>query len=212
MRRRNYSDNNEDALIMWTDRIKDRAGQDWPKVKAGIDRAGEAMAKYGFVISAGEWIETAEQMRRYLAAAERFRDEGAQLPFVTIDQETDQVIGSTRFLNIDRPNRHVEIGYTWVVPSRQRGGVNLEAKLLQLTHAFDALGCRRVEFKTDSLNDKSRNALLGIGATFEGIFRNHMISQGGRMRHSAYYSVIDEEWPAVKSHLEERLAPHLPAR
>jgi RimJ/RimL family protein N-acetyltransferase len=97
-----------------------------------------------------------------------------------------------------------------VVPGRQRGGANLEAKLLQLTHAFETLGCLRVEFKTDSLNDKSRNALLGIGATFEGIFRNHMISQGGRMRHSAYYSLTDDEWPATKRLLEERLSRHLP--
>jgi RimJ/RimL family protein N-acetyltransferase len=148
-------------------------------------------------------------MRAYLDAALRFRDEGTQLPFVTVDRRSDEIIGSTRFLNIDRANRRLEIGYTWIVPGHQRGGANLEAKLLQLTHAFETLGCRRVEFKTDSLNDRSRNALLGIGATFEGIFRNHMISQGGRMRHSAYYSVIDEEWPAVRSLIEGRLARHL---
>jgi RimJ/RimL family protein N-acetyltransferase len=133
-----------------------------------------------------------------------------QLPFVTIDQATGAVIGSSRFFSIDHRNHNLEIGYTWLVPSRQRSGANLEAKLLQLTHAFDALDCRRVQFKTDSLNDKSRNALLGIGATFEGILRNQMISQGGRMRHSAYYSVIDEEWPRVKQHILDRLARHLP--
>ena len=155
-----------------------------------------------------EWLDTPEKLRAYLAFAERSRDDGTQLPFVTIAQETGQVIGSTRFLNIDRPNHRLEIGYTWVVPAWQRSGVNLEAKLLQLTHAFETLACRRVEFKTDSLNDKSRNALSGIGASFEGIFRNHMISQGGRMRHSAYYSVIDDEWPQVKHGLEARLETH----
>jgi RimJ/RimL family protein N-acetyltransferase len=157
-----------------------------------------------------EWIDSPERMSNYLAAAERLRDEGAQLPFVTIDQATDEVIGSTRFFSIDHRNWNLEIGYTWLVPARQRGGANLEAKLLLLTHAFETLGCRRVQFKTDSLNDKSRNALLGIGATFEGILRNQQISQGGRMRHSAYYSVIDEEWPVVKALIEGRLEKHLP--
>ena len=156
-----------------------------------------------------EWLDTPDKLRAYLAFAERSRDDGTQLPFVTVSQASGEVIGSSRFLNIDRANHRLEIGYTWVVPTSQRGGTNLEAKLLQLTHAFETLGCRRVEFKTDSLNDKSRNALLGIGATFEGIFRNHMISQGGRMRHSAYYSVIDSEWPAVRKGLEDRLAHHI---
>jgi N-acetyltransferase len=157
-----------------------------------------------------EWIDEPETMETYLAAMERFRDEGAQLPFVTIDQANGEVIGSSRFFAIDHRNHTLEIGYTWLVPSRQRGGANLEAKLLQLTHAFETLDCRRVQFKTDSLNDKSRNALLGIGATFEGILRNQQISQGGRMRHSAYYSIIDKEWPRVKAHIQERLARHLP--
>jgi RimJ/RimL family protein N-acetyltransferase len=158
-----------------------------------------------------EWIETPEAMATYLDAMTRFRDEGSQRAFVTIDQSTDEVIGSSRFFAFDYRNWNLEIGYTWLVPSRQRGGANLEAKLLQLTHAFETLGCRRVQFKTDSLNDKSRNALLGIGATFEGILRNQQISQGGRMRHSAYYSVIDGEWPGVKTHIQERLARHLQA-
>ena len=157
-----------------------------------------------------EWIDAPDALETYLAAAERARDDGTQLPFVTIDQRSDEVIGSSRFFGIDHRNWNLEIGYTWLMPSHQRGGANLEAKLLQLTHAFETLGCRRVQFKTDSLNDKSRNALLGIGATFEGILRNQMISQGGRMRHSAYYSIIDEEWPRVKAHIQGRLEHHLP--
>jgi N-acetyltransferase len=156
-----------------------------------------------------EWIDTPGKLRAYLAAAEHARDAGTQLPFVTLDRASGRVIGSTRFLSIEPTHHRLEIGYTWVVPAFQRGGANLEAKLLQLTHAFETLGCRRVEFKTDSLNDKSRNALAGIGATFEGIFRNHMISQGGRMRHSAYYSITDAEWPHVKPALQERLRSHL---
>ncbi|MEA2548123.1 MAG: N-acetyltransferase, partial [Chloroflexota bacterium] len=115
-------------------------------------------------------------------------------------------IGSSRFMNIVLEHRRLEIGWTWVAPAWQRTGANREAKLLMLGHAFDVLGCRRVEFKTDSLNEPSRTALLGIGAQFEGIFRNHMVMPGGRMRHSAWYSVIDEEWPAVRSGLERSLA------
>jgi RimJ/RimL family protein N-acetyltransferase len=143
-----------------------------------------------------EWAETA------LAG----RASGNELPFATIDLATGRPIGSSRYMNIVLEHRRLEIGWTWVAPGWQRTGANREAKLLMLGHAFDTLGCRRVEFKTDSLNEPSRTALLGIGATFEGIFRNHMVMPGGRMRHSAYYSVIDEEWPAVRAGLERSLA------
>ena len=142
------------------------------------------------------WVETA------LAG----RDAGMEVPFATIDQATGRPIGSSRFMNVALEHRRVEIGWTWVAPAWQRTGANREAKLLMLGHAFDTLGCRRVEFKTDSLNEPSRTALLGIGAQFEGIFRNHMVMPGGRMRHSAYYSVIDEEWPVVRAGLERSLA------
>ena len=116
------------------------------------------------------------------------------------------VINAAMLLLVALEHRRVEIGWTWVAPAWQRTGANREAKLLMLGHAFDTLGCRRVEFKTDSLNEPSRTALLGIGAQFEGIFRNHMVMPGGRMRHSAYYSVIDEEWPVVRAGLERSLA------
>lgn len=172
----------------------------------GLMRAGASLELWRWTV---EWLDTPAKLRAYLAAAERARDDGSQLPFVTVEQGSGEVVGSSRYLNIDRANRRLEIGYTWIVPGHQRRGANLEAKLLQLTHAFETLECRRVEFKTDSQNEQSRNALAGIGATFEGILRNHMISQGGRTRHSAYYSVIDEEWPRVKTSLEERLARHL---
>ena len=149
---------------------------------------------------------TVDQLRAWAEAAIAGRDAGAELPFATIDRATGRPIGSSRYLNIVLEHRRVEIGWTWVAPAWQRTGVNREAKLLMLAHAFDTLGCRRVEFKTDSLNEPSRTALLGIGAQFEGIFRNHMVMPGGRMRHSAYYSVIDEEWPAVRAGLERSLA------
>ena len=97
-------------------------------------------------------------------------------------------IGSSRYLNIALEHRRLEIGWTWVARAWQRTGANREAKLLMLGHAFERLGCRRVEFKTDSNNEPSRTALLGIGATFEGVFRKHMVMPDGRIRHSAYYS------------------------
>ena len=154
---------------------------------------------------APEPITSREQMRTYVETALRGRAEGTVLPFVTILNQTNQVVGSTRFANVDIPNRHLEIGWTWIGPAWQRTAVNTEAKYLMLCHAFEKLGCIRVEFKTDSLNQQSRNAILRIGATEEGTFRNHMITHEGRYRHSVYFSVIDSEWPEVKKALEKRL-------
>jgi len=149
---------------------------------------------------------TEADVRSWVEAALAGRAAGTEFPFVTLDAATGRPIGSSRYMNIVLEHRRLEIGWTWVAPAWQRSGANREAKLLMLGHAFDVLGCRRVEFKTDSLNEPSRTALLGIGAQFEGIFRNHMVMPGGRMRHSAYYSVIDEEWPAVRAGLERSLA------
>jgi RimJ/RimL family protein N-acetyltransferase len=130
---------------------------------------------------------------------------GLDLAFATVLVATGEAVGSTRFLALRPEHRSLEIGWTWLAPSAWGTGANAEAKLLQLEHAFDVLGCRRVEFKTDSTNEASRTALLGIGATFEGIFRKHMVMPGDGVRHSAWYSVVDDEWPAVKARLEESL-------
>lgn len=172
----------------------------------GLLEVGLAPALWRWTV---EWIDTPALLTQYLDLARGAGAEGSQLPFVTIEQSSGKPIGSTRYLNIEPYHHRLEIGYTWVAPPWQRGGANAEAKLLQLSHAFETLGCRRVEFKTDSLNENSNAALLGIGATFEGIFRNHMISQGGRMRHSSWYSIIDTEWPGVRERLERRVAAHL---
>jgi len=150
-------------------------------------------------------ITTREEMRNYVETALRWQVEGTALPFATVLNETNQVVGSTRFANIDRANKHMEIGWTWIGKLWQRTAVNTEAKYLMLRHAFEELGCIRVEFKTDSLNQQSRNAILRIGAKEEGTFRNHMIIQDGRYRHSVYFSVIDSEWADVKRRLEEKL-------
>lgn len=145
-------------------------------------------------------------VRAWAEAAIAAREAGSELPFATVDVASGRPIGSTRFMNIALEHLRVEIGWTWIAPAWQRSGANREAKLLMLSHAFDVLRCRRVEFKTDSRNDRSRAALLGIRATFEGIFRNHMLLPDGGVRHSAWYSVIDAEWPAVRTGLEASLA------
>ena len=149
--------------------------------------------------------ESEADLRQWAETAIRNRQVGSEFPFVTHDVPTGRPIGSSRFMNIALDHRRLEIGWTWVAPPWQRTGANREAKLLMLRHAFEVLGCRRVEFKTDSNNEPSRNALLGIGATFEGIFRKHMVMPGDGVRHSAWYSVIDEEWPSVRARLEESL-------
>ena len=131
---------------------------------------------------------------------------GSEQPFATVGQATGRAIGSSRFLSIVPEHRRLEIGWTWVATAFQRTGANREAKLLQLTYAFETLGANRVEFKTHARNERSRTALAGIGATFEGIFRSHMIMPDGTLRDSAYFSVIADEWPAVKAGLEADLA------
>jgi N-acetyltransferase len=144
-------------------------------------------------------------MKKYIDTAIREQAEGKSLPFAIIDTASSKAIGSTRFGNIDLAHRRVEIGWTWIARRWQRTGANTETKLLLLTHAFEKLGCIRVEFKTDSINNQSRNALLRIGAKEEGVLRNHMIAPGGRIRHSVYYSIVDSEWKDVKRELEKKL-------
>jgi len=150
-------------------------------------------------------IQTREQMRAYAETALREQAEGKSLPFATVEKNTNRVAGCTRFGNIDTANRRVEIGWTWVGRAWQRTAVNTEAKLLMLQHAFETWGCLRVEFKTDALNPRSRAALLRLGAKEEGTFRNHMITDTGRVRHSVYFSLIDSEWPEVKARLQQKL-------
>ena len=131
---------------------------------------------------------------------------GMEVPFATIDTASGRAIGSTRFMSIAPEHRRLEIGWTWVGTTYQRTGANRAAKFLQLTHAFETLDAERVEFKTHARNEASRNALVGIGARFEGVLRHHTIMPDGSNRDSAFYSVLAEEWPAVKAHLEASLA------
>ncbi|MGA2622746.1 MAG: GNAT family protein [Bacteroidota bacterium] len=144
-----------------------------------------------------------DDMRRYVETALQWQAQGTALPFAIIEKNSGTAVGSTRFANIDKSNRRLEIGWTWIGKQWQRTSVNTETKYLMLGHAFETLGCIRVEFKTDSLNQKSRTALLRIGAKEEGIFRNHMITPSGRIRHSVYFSIVDSEWRDVKARLEK---------
>jgi RimJ/RimL family protein N-acetyltransferase len=124
------------------------------------------------------------------------------LPFAIVEADKDKVVGSTRYLNIRPEHRALEIGWTWLGQDWQRTAVNTEAKLLLLSHAFERLGCVRVEFKTDARNERSQRALQRIGAIREGVLRNHMIVQGNYARDSVYFSVIAAEWPDVKARLQ----------
>jgi N-acetyltransferase len=148
--------------------------------------------------------QTREEWRAWMDHALAAAGAGTEIPLVTLRH--GEIVGSTRFLALRPEHRSVEIGWTWLHPSAWSTGANVEAKLLQLRHAFDVWGCRRVELKTDALNERSRRALEALGATFEGIHRQHMLVRDGENRDSAWYSVTDADWPAVRAHLEERLA------
>ena len=150
-------------------------------------------------------LATPEEMRRWMGEALAEHGRGVAIPFATVERATGRVVGSTRFLNIDRAHRRVEIGWTWIAPPWQRTAINTESKLLMLTHAFNTLGCIRVELKTDALNSRSRAAIARLGASEEGTLRQHMITATGRVRDTVYYSVVEAEWPAVRTRLEERL-------
>ncbi|HET8523392.1 MAG TPA: GNAT family N-acetyltransferase [Thermomicrobiales bacterium] len=143
------------------------------------------------------WIETA------LAA----QAGGSELPFAIIDKTTDRAVGSTRFLDIQPHHRGVEIGWTWLGRNAWRTPINTECKYLLLRHAFETWNCIRVQLKTDRRNERSRRAIERIGGQFEGILRNHRVLSDGTYRDSAYYSIIDVEWPEVKTRLETKMAP-----
>jgi N-acetyltransferase len=141
------------------------------------------------------WLEDA------LAASEA----GTEAAFATVDAGTGKPVGSTRYLALRPEHRGLEIGWTWLAPAHWQTGANVEAKLLMLEHTFERLGCLRVEFKTDSRNERSRAALAALPAKFEGIFRKHLLVRGGERRDSAYYSITDDEWPEVRENLGRRI-------
>lgn len=154
--------------------------------------------------SGGVWRDRGDA-ERYVGTALEWAARGEALPFVTTLTRDDAVVGSTRFAAFVPEHRRVEIGWTFLARSQQRSGVNAEAKLLMLAHAFDTLGLRRVELKTDVLNATSRRAILRLGAREEGVLRAHMQLPTGRVRDTVYYSILADEWPDVRAGLEARL-------
>ena len=149
--------------------------------------------------------ESLDIARNWLLLALEKQEQGIQVPFVIVDNKSKQVIGSTRYTSVNRPDRSLEIGFTFINPEYQRTYVNTHAKYLLLQHAFDVLGAIRVEFKTHEDNNKSRNAILRIGGKFEGVLRNQRILFDGTYRNTALFSIIESEWPLVKQNLLSKI-------
>ena len=152
-------------------------------------------------------VTTPDEMTAYVRQAVAAQAAGSAIPFAQIEKASGAIVGSTRYMNIDVSNRRVEIGSTWIARPWRRTAINTEAKYLLLRHAFESLGCLRVELKTDALNRRSRNAILRIGAKEEGTLRQHVVTWTGRLRDTVYFSILDSEWPEVKARLEEKLRP-----
>jgi RimJ/RimL family protein N-acetyltransferase len=170
----------------------------------------DALAAVGLDPELWRWTltqnHTPDDMRRYVETALAEQRAGQSLPFATVERGSGRVVGSTRFATIERVHRRVEIGWTWIARPWQRTAVNTEAKYLMLRHAFEVWRCVRVELKTNAKNDRSRRAILRIGATEEGTLRKHYINADGTPRDSVYFSITDDEWPAVKERLEGMIA------
>ncbi len=168
-----------------------------------------ALGEIAFDDSIWRWttniVKRPGDLRRYVETALDDFARKVSLPFVTIEKSSNKIVGSTRFGNIDAKNRRAEIGWTWLNPRWQQTAINTEAKLLMLTHAFEKWHCIRVELKTDVLNEKSRNAIIRLGATEEGILRRHFITESGRVRDTVYFSIVDAEWHDVKAALTAKL-------
>ena len=169
----------------------------------------DALCAVGLDSAIWKWnthpVKDRNDMRGYIQTALVGQSKGQMLPFVTIEQSSDTIVGSTRYGAINMRHKRVEIGWTWLNPKWQRTGINTEAKLLMLRHAFDTLDCNRVEWKTDSNNEQSKAAILRLGAQFEGTHRAHMQREDGTLRDTVFYSVIREEWPGIENHLVEKL-------
>ena len=150
-------------------------------------------------------MKTRDDFEKLVDKAFAEQERGESVVFATLERKSGKTVGSTRFMNIDRANKRVEIGSTWIAPAWQRTAVNTEAKYLMLRHAFEVWGCIRVELKTDGLNEKSRNAILRIGAKEEGTLRRHLVTSTGRVRDTVYFSILDSEWAEAKARLESKL-------
>lgn len=171
-----------------------------------------ALAEVGLDPELWRWqpapIASVEDMHSYVATALAQQDQGVALPFVIVEKAGGRIIGSTRYLDIAVEHDRLEIGATWIASTWQRSDANTEAKFLLLRHAFENLEAKRIVFKTEALNEKSRRAILRIGAVQEGIFRRHLLARSGRARDMVYFSILAEEWPEVKAKLLAMPAAH----
>ncbi len=154
---------------------------------------------YGF-------MKSEDDIRGWVREMLERASEGADVPFVAIDLASGSIAGATRYMEIRPAHRGLEIGGTWYGAAFRRTRINTECKYLLLEHAFEKLGCIRVQLKTDSRNERSQRAIERLGAAREGMLRNHMILPDGHVRHSVYYSILDSEWPAIKLRLQDLLA------
>ena len=159
-----------------------------------------------FFEAAREWNLTRETVKAGIQSALLEQERGSTLPFATVDKRSARVVGGTRFLHISAQHRHLEIGSTWIAEPWRRSGINTKAKFLMLEHAFERLGCTRVEFRSDALNEISRAAILRLGATQEGILRNLFVQTDGQIHDGIVYSIVESEWPSVRARLQELLA------
>jgi len=173
-----------------------------PSHAAGLYEAGRASEIWAYMPMQ---IRTPDDMRRLIEEALRAQGAGQELPFVIIDRETERIVGSTRLMDISVAHRGVEIGWTWLSPAAQRTRINTECKYLLLRHCFETLNVLRVTLKTDLRNVRSQQAIERLGAVREGVLRRHRILSDGYVRDSVYYSIIAEEWPAIKARFEEWL-------
>jgi len=176
-----------------------------PMLSEHLDQLAAIASEASIWELAPEQVDDRGKIGKYIDQALKDQAEGKSLPFVTKLSETGEIVGSTRFGNIDPPNLKAEIGWTWITPAWQQSFVNTEAKFLMLTHAFEVWKCIRVEFKTDATNLRSRNAIVRLGAVEEGTLRQHMITESGRFRDSVYFSILDKEWGPVKERLLDKL-------
>ena len=169
----------------------------------------EGLCKIGLDPALWTWsvssVVSPGEMKAYIDTALQWQSEGTALPFAIIEKKSGSIVGSTRLANIDASNRRLEVGWTWLGTAWQRTGINTEVKYLLLSHAFEKRRCLRVELKTDALNAASRAAILRLRAKEEGIFRKHMVTASGRIRDTIWFSILDDEWPAVKRNLEEKM-------
>jgi N-acetyltransferase len=175
-----------------------------PEHEPGLARAAREQEVFAWLPE--NMAASGEHLHRWLCRALEAAAQGREVPFAIVDARSGEPLGATRFMELRFEHLRAEIGWTWLARDAWGSGANVETKLLLLSRAFEHAGLRRVEFKTDARNARSRKALEALGAKFEGILRKHMVVRGGQPRDSAYYSVIDDEWPAVKAHLQRRLA------